>query len=168
MGLETIFQSAIFTEFLYPFLLIFFITFAVLEKTKVLGDGKKQLNALISFIIGLVFISAVVPKLVIGDLILFLSVGVVIIFVIMLLWGFVGGKMELGKAGPFIGIAIAIIVILVALGSAGFLGPMGSALGVFWNWLFYNSWSETFWQNAFFVIIIGAALAVVLKAKGSS
>ena len=42
--MTTILQSALLTDFLYPFLLVFFILFAVLEKTNIFGAGKKQLN----------------------------------------------------------------------------------------------------------------------------
>ena len=37
MGVETIFQHELLTKFAYPFLLIFFIVFAVLEKTNLEG-----------------------------------------------------------------------------------------------------------------------------------
>ena len=70
-----ILQQPILTDFLYPFLFMFFIVFAVLEKTNLFGEGKKQLNALIALIIGLIFVSAVFPKIVVGNLILFLVVG---------------------------------------------------------------------------------------------
>ena len=71
---ETILQHWILTRFAFPFLLIFFIVFAVLEKTKLLGEGKKQLNALLSFVVSLVFVSAIYPTLVVSNLILFLTV----------------------------------------------------------------------------------------------
>ena len=51
----TILQHWIFTKFALPFLLVFFIVYGVLAKTKVLGDAK-QLNAMVSFVIGLIFI----------------------------------------------------------------------------------------------------------------
>ena len=86
---ETILQHWILTNFAYPFLLIFFIAFGILEKSKLFGSDKKQLNALIAFVIGLIFITAVFPKLVVGNLILFLTVSIVVMFVALLLWGFV-------------------------------------------------------------------------------
>ena len=68
---ETIFQHFIFQEFILPFLLVFTIVFAVLEKTKLLGDGKKQLDAIVAFVVGLIFVTAVFPKAVLGNLILY-------------------------------------------------------------------------------------------------
>ena len=82
---KTILQHEIFTRFALPFLLMFFVVFAVLEKTKLFGEDKKQLNALIAFVIGLIFVSAVYPTLVVSNLILFLTVALIVVFVALLL-----------------------------------------------------------------------------------
>ena len=74
---ENILQHEILTDFVYPFLLVFFIIFALLEKTKIFGTDKKQLNALVAFVIGLIFVAAVDPKLIVGDLILFLTIDLI-------------------------------------------------------------------------------------------
>ena len=41
---------------LLPFLLIFTIVFAVLEKTKIIGEGKKQFNVIIALVISLMVV----------------------------------------------------------------------------------------------------------------
>ena len=51
---ENILQHETLTSFVYPFLLIFFIVFAILEKTKIFGEEKKQVNAFVAFVIGLI------------------------------------------------------------------------------------------------------------------
>lgn len=159
---DTILQSDVLTKFVYPFLLVFFIVFAVLEKTKILGEGRKQLNALISFVIGLIFVSAVFPKIVVGNLILFLTIALVIMFVVLLLWGFVAG----GKEGfePSKGVkTFLMIVIGIAVVIAVFW-----ALGVgegFFGFLFSSSWSKLFWTNFLFIVVIAVALAFVLLGK---
>ena len=56
MASETILQNWVIAQFALPFLLIFFITFGIMEKSKLFGDNKKQLHALIAFVIGLIFI----------------------------------------------------------------------------------------------------------------
>jgi len=167
MVAETILQSEILTKFVYPFLLVFFIVFAVLEKTKVLGDDKKQLNALVAFIIGLIFVGAVFPKIVVGNLILFLTVALVVMFVVLLLWGFIAGDIKEGFKIPS-GLKIALMIIVgIAVIIAVFW-----ALGVgsnFFDFLFRSSWSDSLWTNLLFVIVIAAALAVVLgSAKKAS
>lgn len=165
---DTILQEPILTKFVYPFLLIFFIVFAVLEKTKLLGEERKQINALVSFVIGLIFVSAVSPKLIVGNLMLFLTVGLVIMFIVMLLWGFVSGggdMLNLSKAPTalkwVVGIVIVIAVIIAVFWAAGIdTGFLGK--------IFNSSWSEKFWTNAIFIILIAVALAVAITSAGKS
>ena len=160
---ETLLQSPVLTDFVYPFLIVFFIVFAILEKTKIFGEEKRQLNALLAFVIGLIFVSAVFPKMVVNNLILFLSVAMVIVFVVLLLWGFIfstekGFVLTDGmKVGLFVVVTIALIIgILWAAGVSGRV----------YDILFQQSWSEAFWTNLIFVILIGVALAAVIRSSG--
>ncbi|OYT36759.1 hypothetical protein B6U91_00410 [Candidatus Pacearchaeota archaeon ex4484_71] len=167
-----ILQKPILTDFLYPFLLIFFIVFAVLEKTNLLGSDKKQLNALISLIIGLIFVSAVFPKIVVGNLILFLSVGLVIVFIGLLLWGFVN-KGEIAVDGKFKTFLVAIIIISVVFAliwATGFGGGIANLFTNLFNFLFNSSWSANVWTNFIVVVLIIGAIGIVLKysVSGSS
>lgn len=159
MVAETILQSEILTKFVYPFLLIFFIVFAVLEKTKVLGDDKKQLNALLAFVIGLIFVGAVFPKLFVSNMILFLTVALVVVFVVLLLWGFIAsGKegFEISKGlKTFLMIVLGIAVVIAVFWATGVGGS-------FFDFLFNSSWSNVFWTNFLFLVVIAAALALVI------
>jgi len=160
---ETIFQHFIFQEFIFPFLLVFTILFAVLEKTKVLGDGKKQLNAIVAFVIGLIFVSAVFPKTVVSNLMLFLTVAIVIVFVILLLWGFIfADKTEVFVLDTKLKWALGIIAgisIVIAI-----LWAVGLNLGVL-DWLVGSEWSVSFWTNFAFITVVVIALAFVLKTS---
>ena len=159
MAGEIFLQNVVFTKFVLPFLLIFFIVFAILEKTKVFGDDKKQTNALIAFIIGLIFVGVAFPKEVVENLILFLTVALVVVFVFLILWGFVSGKkleIESTSLKWTAGIALLVVVIIAVLWATGIQG------GVL-DLLFGQSWSGTFWTNALFVVLVGAALALILK-----
>jgi len=163
MEIETVFQHWIFTRFVLPFLLMFFIVFAILEKTKLLGEDKKQLNAVLSFVIGLIFVGAVYPTEVAGNLILFLTVSLVVLFVFLLLWGFVFGDIKEGfKLEGWIkyplGIIVAVAVIVAVLWATGLEDQV-------MNLLFNKSWSNAFWLNGLFVVVIAVALALVLKNK---
>ena len=162
---ETILQHWIFTEFAFPFLLIFFILFGILEKTKVFGDGKKQLNALVSFVIGLIFVAAVNPKLVVGNLILFLTVAIVVVFIGLLLWGFIsGGEAKIpDKIKPMIG---GIVILAVAVAVLWALGVQISFFEDVFDFLFRSSWSADFWTNATFIIAVIIAIALVVKSSG--
>lgn len=162
---ETIFQHWIFTRFAFPFLLIFFIVFAVLEKTKILGEDKKQLNAIIAFVIGLIFVGVAYPTEVVGNLILFLSVALVVMFVALLLWGFVAGDIKEGfkPAGWMkivLGILISIAVIIAVLWAAGLHNKVI-------DMLFRQGWSSTFWTNILFVVVVAVALTLILIKRKS-
>lgn len=168
---ETILQHWVFTQFILPFLLIWTITFALLQKTKILGEDKQQLDAIVAFVIGLIFVSAVFPKVVVSNLILFLTVSIIVMFVGLLLWGFIsGGEIKtdfLSHKGLrwFAGIGIFIVVIIAVFWATGIWDDIV-------NLLFKQSWSSGLWTNVSFIVVIAVALAVVLigagKAKSSS
>lgn len=169
MSFESIIQSDFAVRFVYPFFLIFFILFAILERTKVLGEDKKQINALVSLIVSFIFVAAVSPKLVVGNLILFLSVALIIMFVILLLWGFVsGGEMNSGVFGNskwlkwVVGIVIVLGVLVVVSTSVGI-----NVGGIFGK-LFNSSWSESLWSNILFIALIAIALAVAIKSGAAA
>ena len=163
---ETILQHPIFTRFALPFLLIFFIVFGILEKTKLFGSGKKQLHALIAFVIGLILVAAASPTLTISNLILFLTVAIVVLFVALLLWGFIAGEegLKFEKAPKvlkwFIGIVIVVVVIFALLWA---LGTEISAFEVAFDFFFNSDWSKGFWTNLSFVAVIIVALVLVLR-----
>lgn len=164
---ETILQHWIFSQFALPFLLIFFIVFGVLEKSKIFGDGKKQLNALLAFIIGLIFVVIADFTLVISNLILFLAVALVVMFVGLLLWGFVAGDegLKWENVRPFSWVLIMVVVIALV---AGVLWAFGTSVQVFYDifdFLFRSEWSQTFWTNVVFVAAVVGALAFVLKSN---
>jgi len=156
---ETILQHWIFTDFVLPFLLVFLIVFAILRKTKVLGD-KEQINALVSFVIGLIFVAFVSPKLLVENMILFLSVALVVVFVVLIIWNFiVGEEIKLPSGAKWtLGIIITIIVLIALLIGAG-LAPK------LFNLLFGQNWSKAFWSNLLFVVVIVVALALVLAGN---
>ncbi len=163
---ETIFQHWIFTKFALPFLLVFFIVFGILEKTKLFGPAKKQLNALIAFVVGLILIAAVSPTLTITNLVLFLTVAIVVLFVALLLWGFVTGEEglkfeKIPKALKwFIGIVIVVAVIIALFWA---LGAEVTAFETISNFFFKNDWSKGFWTNLAFVVVVIVALVLVLR-----
>ena len=54
---EPFFISGFFLDFVLPFILVFTLIFAILSKTKLLGEDKKQINALLGLIIGIILIT---------------------------------------------------------------------------------------------------------------
>ncbi len=165
MTVETVLQHWILTDFVYPFLLIFFIVFAILEKTKVLGgDDKRQVNAGVAFVIGMIFVGAIFPKIVVSNLILFLTVSLIVVFVMLLLWGFaVGEEINFGKNEAVKKASITLIFLAVAITVLWATGTWDSV----YRFIFKQTWSKEFWINTIFILVIAGALASVVKtAKG--
>ena len=162
-----ILQAPILRDFLYPFLLIFFIVFAILEKTAILGKEKKQLDAFVSLIVALIFVSAVFPKIVVGNLMLFLTVGLGVVFVGLLLWGFIAGKEGVkieGKALKWFGGFLIAAVVIAVVWATG----LGSYLQEAFAFIFNSSGSGVFWTNFLIIAFIIAAVWIVIGKKGSS
>jgi len=166
MAETTFLQIPIIAKFILPFLLVFFIIFAILEKTKLFGEGKKQLNALISFVIGLIFVGAVYPKLVVENLILYFVVAIVAIFIVLLIWGFLFGETKNILENKGIKLVLIIIIGIVMVGGIVW------ATGLYKIILpFFTSGSginQTIFINVIFVIVIAVALALILKAEKKS
>ena len=162
MATETILQHWLFTMFAFPFLLIFALVYGILEKTKILGDGKHQLNAIVALVMGLIFVSVAYPTEVVNNLVLFLTVALVVVLVVLMLWGFVSGsegpKIDNTALKWIIGIGIVVIVIIALLWATG---NEGKAIDI----LFGQSWSNTLWTNILFIVVVGVALAVVVKSS---
>jgi hypothetical protein len=90
----------ILTEWVLPFLLVFVIIFALLEKSKLFGEGKEQINSLVSLSAGILSVSVPYSRQVITELMPWLAVGLVSLFVFFVLYSFVvGDKMFEGNMG---------------------------------------------------------------------
>lgn len=169
--MATILQSEIFTKFILPFLLIFSIVFGILEKSKLFGSDKKRLNAIISLVVGLIFVAAFSWTQIASNLILFLTIAIVVMFVGLLLWGFIAGEEGLKfENAPkslkyFVGIVITIAVFIALIWAIGLSGTFFTNT---FNFLFKSSWSKDFWTNAAFIVVIIIALVLVVKDKGGS
>ena len=165
---ETFLNNWVISQFVLPFALIFFILFAVLEKTKILGDGKHTLNVWTAEIIGLIFVSAVFQKQVVANLILFLVIALIVVFVTLLLWGFAtGGDAKVSDGiKKLTAIVIVIFVIIAVFWAAGLrLEFLNSLI----DFLFYSNWSKEFWTNAVFIAFVAMAIAFTwFGTKGSS
>lgn len=89
----------IFSDFItygvLPFLLIFVIVFAVLQKSKILGDKKNQIDALVSLTVALLLIAVPGPqKWIIVNMMPWLAVALAVLLVFFILYGFVAGDLS--------------------------------------------------------------------------
>ena len=160
---ETIFTNPLFVETILPFLLMFTLVFAVLEKTKILGDGKRQIDAIISLVIALVFVSFGSATDVVVRMIPILGVALVVILIFMLLFGFVhrgeGFEMPSGLRIT-VGILAGILVIAMVLILTGGLDFVVNFI--------YGANTGLFINGILIVIIIGAIAAVVWGGKSNN
>ena len=109
--------------YLLPFLLIFAIVFALLEKTKVLGDDKTNINALVSIIIGLILIVQQGIVEIINRFLPRVSLILVVILMALVVIATIAGKKFSGFQGAWLGffifVGMAAIIYALAAGTGG-------------------------------------------------
>ena len=159
---ETIFTNQLFVETVLPFVLVFTIVFAILQKTSILGKDKKQIDAIVALVIGLTFVAFPAPTEIVVKMIPVLGVALATIFVFLILLG------SLFKADEFavhkylkvgLGIVIGILVIVTLMILTGGFDyfydfVLGDTTGLVLNVILV-------------VIVIGAIVAVVIPKSGS-
>jgi len=116
------------TDVLIPFLLVFTIVFAVFQKTKILGEGRKNFNIMIGLIMGL---AVVIPHVthtypangdvvdIINKALPNVSIVVVAVIMLLLLIGLFGGEANWGGS-TYLGLVviIALVVVIYIFGAA--------------------------------------------------
>lgn len=83
----TLISHPLIVEVILPFLLVFTVVFGVLQKSEIFGKEKKQIDAIVALVVGLIVISFAKAIGIIVQLSAFLAVMLVIILVFMLLVG---------------------------------------------------------------------------------
>jgi len=157
----TILQSPFFLEIVLPFLLIFTIVYAVLQKSEVLGKDKRQIDAIVGLVIGLIVVSFGKATGIIVNLMPFLAVSLVVILVFMILFGSVhSGPLVLENgvkvAFGIISAIAVVIAVLVVTGSWDYIK------GLFGGGVTASSLATNI---IFIALVIGAVVAVVLGSK---
>ena len=162
-GYETIFSSEL-GQVTLIFVLVFTMVFAVLQKAKVFGDGKKQIDALIGLAVALIVISAGYATDIISQLIPFLAITLVIILIFMVLIGFLfkEGSFDMpGWLKMSIGILIFIALVIAVLQVTGA-----------WDWLydlvFSGETGSALVTNVILIVVLIAVVAAVIFGSGKS
>ncbi|MBR9676258.1 hypothetical protein GOV05_04575 [Candidatus Woesearchaeota archaeon] len=160
------------SDVLLPFILIFTIVFATLQKTKILGDGKKNYNVVVSLVFGL---GVVIPHVlgtyprgadivdIINQILPEVSLALVAIIMVLLMIGVWGANVEI--AGTSIGGWVAFFSFLFIF------VLFGTAIGWFTlpGWLSWAVDPET--QSLIIVILVfGLIIWYITKeeTKGST
>lgn len=159
--MASIFESSVFVEMVLPFLLVFVLVFAILQKSEILGKGKAQIDALIALVIGLIVIIFERPRNIIVEMMPWLAVALVVILIFLLIFGFVGGK----TGGNWMKVAFGILGGLFVIGLVIYVTGLNTILS---SW--FND-SSSIWSNVILIVIIGGVLALAIatgKKAGSS
>jgi hypothetical protein len=155
-----IFINSFFMDYILPFVLVFTLVFALLEKTKILGEDKKQVDSLVALIIGIILIAFPFARDIVVELMPFLAVSVAILLVFMLLYGFIYGqtdKMEKGikTALLIIGSLALITVLLIITGAWDYIYSM----------LFERTVGSQILINVLLLVVIAGAIIAVVSGK---
>jgi hypothetical protein len=160
-----LFTTDLFTKGILPFLLVFVLIFAILQKSKIFGEGKSQIDALISLAAALILIGMPTPRDIIINIIPWLAVALVVLFVVLIIYG-LGGEYDSDiKKGlklpkwfnqTVLGLAILFVVVLVLVVTKG--------------WEIMQSWfsNSSVFGNVFLIVVIAAVLWVALRGTGKS
>ena len=114
-------------DVILPFILIFTLVFAILEKTKIIGSGKKNFNIMVSLVIALLVviphimgtyqgydvvnaINAAVPKV---------TYWIVLFIMFLILIGVFGVRIKAGSLTGIIAILSFLIVVVIFASTAG-------------------------------------------------
>lgn len=159
--MATVFSNPLFMDYILPFILVFTVVFAILQKSGILGKEKKQIDAIVALVVGLIVISFGKATGIIVNLMPVLAVALVVILVFLILFGSLfAGELSLNKGLKITGGILAAIVVLVAV-----LYNTGA-----WSWLvdlFTGEGSEMA-TNLIFIALVIAAVAVVIGFSGKA
>ena len=142
------------TDVLLPFLLIFVIIFAILQKTKILGESKKNLNVVVALVVGLLVVIPHVtnrfppdadPVVIINEALPQVSLVLVAIIFLLILIGVFGQDMVM------LGVSMPGWVTVISLGII--LWIFGGAAG-WWSNGFDQFLEEKFGSEAIAILII--------------
>ncbi len=156
-----------FFQYLVPFLISFAIIFALLEKTKVFGQNRKNLNIGLSLLLSLTILTNTELLDFLNVAISNLSLMIILFAVVMLLFIFI---MKIGESGggennsfKYIAIILAIFATIWALVEAKYFSPYGDFTGTIYTFLYYL---EPFIDIIIFVAII-VFFVFIIKYAGS-
>jgi len=142
-----------FYEVALPFLLIFTITFAILQKINIFGEKSKKFNAIIAIIMAFLVVRTDAIVTVMNDFLPQISLMALVIVVILLLVGIVlTPKSSTGFTGWFGGLAMLLAIGGVIIAFISSSEPLGLEIP---DWLMFSGddWRLLIGIGIFFVFI---------------
>lgn len=162
MASETFLSMPIFVDVVLPFALVFALIFAILQKTKILGEEKKQIDAIIAASIALLLIAFPAPRDIIVKLMPVLAVLIVILLAFMIVFAFSVGdasKTVLPKGALAAIMIITIITLIIAVLNIA---------GLWARFLYFiqSPTGKNIFLNIVFIAAIVTAIVTVWNMKG--
>jgi hypothetical protein len=151
-----IFENVFFTEMLLPFVLVFVLVFAILQKTEILGKGKAQIDAIVGMVVGLILITFGYQTGVIVSLMGWLAVGISVIFVFLILYGLVAGDLSADKMPAGLRIGIGVLAGIFTLGAVLYVTGFGDKI-----WSSFGT-SGDVWMNIVMIVVILGVVGVAV------
>ncbi len=145
-------QNIGFYDFILPFLLVFTIVFAILEKTKIFGktennEAKRNINAVVALVLGLLMINQFEIIQSLNTFLPKISFFIIIALMVLILFGLFGANVDTGLGGLLL--LLAAILSLVATYWA--LGPSLDFRVPFWV---QDNWSTILALLIIFIIVL--------------
>ena len=159
----------------FSFLFVFVIVYAILTKTKVLGESQ-FVKLLVSFIMAIIFLSFSSMELYLLTVLPWFIVLVVLVFLVLLIFGFSAGDLKGIMNNKFAWVIVAILVVIFLIAAIRVFNPVfdrdliitsgGEGEGGFGSIIdviFYSRWSGSI---LLLIIAIVVAFIVARGAKG--
>ncbi|MFA5176297.1 MAG: hypothetical protein WC413_03520 [Candidatus Nanoarchaeia archaeon] len=143
-------------EYLLPFLLVFSIIFALLEKLKILGKDKEEnpktnINVVVSFAMGALLIAQPQIVYLINQFLPKVSLMIIVILMFLLVLGMFGSD----YAGDWGGIAMIIALIVCILGIIWAISP---SAGIYMPTWFHPTDEDKAWIILIVTIVVVVAM----------
>jgi len=152
-----------FYEIALPFILVFAVIFAVLEKVEIFGSNGKKFNVIIGLVAGFLIIRNEIFIEFMNDIIARFSVILIVILAFLIIFGIFGSKAESWSKGVFaLGIIAALIAgIFVLSERMGYYDITGTS--DFED--FYDEYNGIIWIIIFLFVIGGI---IIFSGKGET
>jgi len=153
-----IFASPFFSYVLLPFLLVFVLVYAIMEKAQILGENKRYANVIIAMVIAFIFVGVPAVVGITLKIIPIVTLILVILLCFLLLFGIVNLKLNTG-INITLGIILSLSLIITVAWATGIL-----------NSIHIDFSSPIVMYVIFFVILVGVIVLVVSNPgkKGGS
>ena len=147
-------------DVMLPFLLVFIILFAILQKSRILGEAKKNLNVAVAVILGLIVVIPHVTKsyppgmdvvVILNSALPKVSLIVVAIVMLLILIGLFGGEVHL------LGVALRGWITFLSIIIIAWIFFASAYQWSSWRWL-----SDVFSKDALALIIIILVFGIVI------